>query len=60
LLRDAGCPSVKRSEVIRLALFDLQDRLAGRPRADIVKYFVERDAARRVAAINGTPELPST
>lgn len=60
LLRDGGYPSAKRSEVVRIAVLALQDAMAGRGRADIVKYFVERDAARRVAAVTGsTPKLPS-
>ena len=60
LLREGGYPRAKRSEVMRIAVLALQDALAGRSRADIVKYFVEKDAARRVSAFNGmTPKLPS-
>ena len=61
LLKEQGYPNAKRSEVVRIALLELQDALAGRTRADIVKHFVQRDAARRVATINGaTPGLPSS
>lgn len=43
-----------------MALFELQDALAGKTRNDIVKYFVQRDAARRLATVDGTtPNLPS-
>lgn len=60
LLREGGYPNAKRSEVVRVALFELQNALTGRTREEIVKYFVERDAARRVATFGRTgPESPS-
>ena len=61
LLKEQGYPNAKRSEVVRIALLELQDALAGRTRADIVKHFVQRDATRRMATISGTtPALPSS
>jgi len=44
-----------------MALFELQDALAGGTGADIVKYFVQRDAARLLATVDGTTaRSPST
>lgn len=61
LLRQEGYPKAGRSEVVRLALLQLRDALVGRSRADIVKFFVQRDAERLVATLDGTtPRLPST
>ena len=60
LLEEEGYPKARRSEVVRIALFDLQQALADRTRLDIAKYFVQRDAARLVAAVERTaPRLPS-
>lgn len=52
LLDDAGYHKARRSEVIRIALFELQNALAGRSREDILKYFVQREAARLVATVD--------
>ena len=61
LLREEGYPNAKRSQVVRMSLLELRDALAGRTRTGIVKYFVQRDAARQVATVNGTiPRLPSS
>lgn len=61
LLKEGGYPKARRSEIVRMGLLELQDALAGRTRADIVKYFAQRDAARLVATLDGTaPRLPST
>ena len=60
LLKEEGYPKARRSEVVRIALFEFQQVLADRTRVDIVKYFVQRDAARLVAAVERTaPRLPS-
>ena len=60
LLKEEGYPHARRSEVVRIALFGLQEALANRTRVDIVKYFVQRDAARLVAVVERTaPRLPS-
>jgi hypothetical protein len=60
LLKEADYPKARRSEVVRIALFALQDALAECTRADIVRYFAQRDAARLVATVDGTtPRLPS-
>lgn len=58
LLSEAGYPKAGRSEIIRVGLLGLQDALAGRTRAEILKFFVLRDAERLLASLDGTPRLP--
>jgi len=61
LLKQEGYPKAGRSEVVRLALLQLRDALAGRSRPDIIKFFVQREADRLVATLDGTiPRLPSS
>jgi len=59
--RRACCPAeagrlskASRSEVVRLALLRLRDALAGRSRSDTVRFFVQREADRLVATLEGT------
>ena len=58
LLKDAGYPKAARSEVVRVGLLELQRALAGRSRADILKFFVLREAERVLATFNGAQRLP--
>jgi hypothetical protein len=58
LLRQAGYPKAARSEIIRVALQELHQVLAERTQAEIVKFFLEREAERLLAAFHGTPRLP--
>jgi hypothetical protein len=61
LLKQERYPKAGRSEVVRVALLQLQDVLAGRSRSDIVKFFAQRDADHFVATVDGTkPRLPSS
>jgi hypothetical protein len=60
LLKQEGYPHAGRSEVVRMGLLQLRDALAGRRRSEIAKFFVQRDAERLAAALEGTgPTLPS-
>ena len=58
LLTEAGYPKAARSEIVRVGLVGLQEALAGRTRAEILKFFVLRDAERLLASLDGTPRLP--
>ena len=58
LLRQAGYPKAARAEIIRTALQELHQVLAGRTRAEIVKFFLDREAERLLASFDGTPRLP--
>jgi hypothetical protein len=40
------------------ALQELHQVLAGRTRAEIVKFFLDREADRLLASLHGTPRLP--
>ena len=51
LLRRAGLPRAGRSEVVRVALGELQRRMATQSPADVVKYFLDRDVEWRRARI---------
>ena len=58
LLTEAGYPKAGRSEIVRVGLLGLQEALAGCTRAEILKFFVLRDAERLLASFDGTPRLP--
>jgi hypothetical protein len=58
LLRAAGYAKAARAEVVRAALQELHHVLAGRTRAEIVKFFLDREAERLLASFDGTPRLP--
>ena len=58
LLREAGYAKAARAEVVRTALQELHHVLAGRTRAEIVKFFLDREAERLLASFDGTPRLP--
>jgi hypothetical protein len=58
LLRQAGYPKAARTEIVRAALQELHQVLAGRTRAEIVKFFLDREAERLLASFDGTPRLP--
>lgn len=58
LLTEARYPKAGRSQVVRVALLGLQDMLAGRTRAEIVKFFLDGEAERPLASFDGTPRLP--
>jgi len=58
LLRQAGYAKAARAEIVRTALQDLHQVLAGRTRAEIVKFFLDREAERLLASFDGTPRLP--
>lgn len=51
LLRQAGLPRAGRSEVVRVALSELQRVLAQRSPADIVKLFLNHDVEWRLSRI---------
>ena len=59
LLRHAGYAKAARAEIVRTALHDLHQVLAGRTHGEIVKFFLDREAERVLAAFDGTPKLPS-
>ena len=59
LLRQAGYAKAARAEIVRTALQDLHKVLAGRTHAEIVKFFLEREAERLLASFDRTPKLPS-
>jgi hypothetical protein len=58
LLRQAGYAKAARAEIVRTALQDLHQVLAGRTRAEIVKFFLDREAERLLAPLDDTPRLP--
>lgn len=58
ILRQAGYAKAARAEVVRTALQELHHVLAGRPRQEIVKFFLDREAERLLASFDGTPRLP--
>lgn len=51
LLRQAGLPKAGRSEVVRVALLELQRALAGQAPSDTVKFFLDRDVEWRIARL---------
>jgi hypothetical protein len=51
LLRRAGLPRAGRSEVVRVALDELQRKLATQSPADTMTYFLDRDVEWRRARI---------
>jgi hypothetical protein len=60
LLKQERYPHAGRSEVVRMGLLQLRDALAGRTRSEIVKFFIQRDAERLAASVDGiNPTLPS-
>ena len=58
LLREAGYAKAARAEIVRTALQQLHQVLAGRTRAEVVKFFLDREAERLLASFDGTPRLP--
>jgi len=42
VLRNERLPAAGRSDVVRIALLELRDKLRGKTRAEIVRYFVQR------------------
>ena len=58
LLRQAGYAKAARAEVVRTALQELHGMLAGRTRAEIVKFFLDHEAERLLASLDGTPKVP--
>ena len=58
LLAETGYQKAGRSEVVRIALFGLREALAGRTPMEIVRFFLDRDSERLMAAFEGTPKLP--
>jgi hypothetical protein len=58
LLRHAGYAKAARAEIVRTALQELHQVLAGRTRAEIVRFFLDREADRLLASFEGTPRLP--
>lgn len=52
LLRQAGLPKAGRSEVVRVALLELQRTAVVQSRAEIVKFFLDRDVEWRLARID--------
>jgi hypothetical protein len=58
LLRQAGYAKAARAEIVRAALQQLQHALAGRTRAEVVKFFLDREAERLLTSLDGTPRLP--
>lgn len=53
-LEKAGYPAPARSDVIRIALGDLQEALKDKPPAEIAEYLAQRHADRFLAAVRGT------
>ncbi len=58
ILRQAGYAKAGRTEIVRAALQELHKVLAGRTRAEIVKFFLDREAERLLSSLDGTPRLP--
>jgi hypothetical protein len=54
LLRQAGLPKAGRSEVVRVALVELQRTVASQSPAEIVKFFLDRDVEWRRARIDSS------
>ena len=60
LLKQEGHPKPARSGVVRLALLGLQEMIAGRSRAEIFTFCVERERDRLLGLLNRTiPQLPA-
>ncbi len=53
-----GYPKAGRSGVVREALWELRQKLADCSDGDILRYFVERDAARLLTSVDRTPVAP--
>lgn len=51
LLKQAGLPKAGRSEVVRVALSELQRALADHSAADRVKFFLDRDVEWRLSRL---------
>jgi hypothetical protein len=54
LLKQAGLPKAGRSEVVRVALVELQRTVASQSPAEIVKFFLDRDVEWRRARIDSS------
>jgi hypothetical protein len=54
LLRQAGLPKAGRSEVVRVALLELQRTIAVQSPAEIVKLFFEHDVEWRLGRIDSS------
>jgi hypothetical protein len=59
LMSRAGLPKAGRSEVIRVALGELRRQLGGRSPTETVKFFLDRDAERRLARLDPAPHQDS-
>src|SRR6266851_4938471 len=59
LLEQEGHPKPARSGVVRLALLWLQEAVAGRRRAEIFKFCVNRERGRLLGLLGGTGERSS-
>jgi hypothetical protein len=59
LLRHAGYAKAARAEIVRTAIQDLHQVLAGRTHGEIVKFFLEREAERLLAPFDPARKLPS-
>ena len=57
-LREAGYAKAVRAEIVRAALQQLHQVLAGHTRDEIVKFFVDREAERLPASFDRTLRLP--
>jgi hypothetical protein len=51
LLRQAGLPKAGRSEIVRVALSELQRALSEHTPADAVKFFLDRDVEWRLSRL---------
>jgi hypothetical protein len=60
LLRQAGYAKAARAEVVRAALQELHHVLAGQTRAQVVQFFLDREAERVLGSVDRTPRLPFT
>jgi hypothetical protein len=58
LLRQAGYTKAARAQIVRAALQELHHALAGRSQPEVVKFFLDREAARLLASYERTPRLP--
>lgn len=60
VLRQAGYSKAARAEIVRTALQELHKVLVGRTHAEIVKFFLDREAERLLAPFDEGPKLPPT
>lgn len=53
-----GYTRAGRSEIVREALLNLREKLAGRSDVEILRFFVERTASRVLASAEQPPAVP--